>query len=129
MCEECIQIAADIDPKLMEMVESIKDEMAALHAKIAPQMREIMEMVVVNSETGETPEEADMPAEELAEIDAMQTKIAGMMGMFYAVAWLNIRKASNPMESIMVGKTILEFTHKAIEEASAYNYVVNQAKH
>lgn len=37
MCEEYTQIAAEIDPKLMEMVESIKDEMAAMHAKIAPQ--------------------------------------------------------------------------------------------
>lgn len=129
MCEECTKIAADIDPKLIEMVESIKDEMAALHAKIAPQMREIMEMVVINSETGETPEEADIPAEDIAEIDAMQTKIAGMMGLSYATAWFNIRKAHNPMEDHMTGKAILKFTHRAIEEASAYNYVVNQVRH
>ena len=129
MCDECIKIAADIDPKLMEMVERIKDEMAAMHAKIAPQMREIMQMSVTNAETGETPEEGDMPAEELAEINTMQNKIAGMMGLSYATAWFNIRKASNQMESIMMGKTILEFTQRAIEEASAYNYVVNQVKH
>ena len=129
MCEECIQIAADIDPKLMAMVESIKDEMAALHAKIAPQMREILEMVVVNAETGETPEEGDMPAENIAEIEAMQTMFAGMMGLSYATAWFNIRKASNSMGSIMMGKNILEVTHRAIEDASAYNYVVNQTKH
>ena len=42
MCEECIQIAAEIDPKLIELVDSIKDELAALHDKIAPQMREIL---------------------------------------------------------------------------------------
>ena len=129
MCEECIQIAADIDPKLMEMVESIKDDMAAIHAKIAPQMREIMQMVVVNSETGETPEEADMPAEAIAEIDTMQNMIAGMMGLSYAAAWFNIRQATDPMQSQMTGNVIMELTHKAIEEASAYNYVVNQAKH
>ena len=129
MCEECVQIAADIDPKLMEMFESIKDELAAMHAKIAPQMREILEMVVTNAETGETPEEGDIPAEELAEIDAMQNKIAGMMGLSYAAAWFNIRQAHNPTGSVILGKTILEFTHKAIEEASAYNYVVNQVKH
>ena len=129
MCEECIQIAANIDPKLMAMVESIKDEMAALHAKIAPQMCEILEMVVVNAETGETPEEGDMPAEAIAEIEAMQTMFAGMMGLSYATAWFNIRKASNSMGSIMMGKNILEVTHRAIEDASAYNYVVNQVKH
>lgn len=129
MCEECIQTAADIDPKLMKMVESIKDEMAALHAKIAPQMREIMEMVVVNAETGETPEEADIPAEDIAEIDAMQTKIAGMMGLSYAAAWFNIRQATDTMEWHMMGNSIMDLTHKAIEEASAYNYVVNQVKH
>ena len=129
MCEECIQIAANIDPKLMAMVESIKDEMAALHAKIAPQMREILEMVVVNAETGETPEEGDMSAEAIAEIEAMQTMFAGMMGLSYATAWFNIRKASNSMGSIMMGKNILEVTHRAIEDASAYNYVVNQVKH
>ena len=129
MCEKCIQIAADIDPKLMEMVESIKDEMAALHAKIAPQMREIMQMVVVNAETGETPEEDYISAEAIAEINAMQTKIAGMMGLSYAVAWFNVCQASSPMESHMMGNSIMSFTHKAIEEASAYNYVVNQAKH
>ena len=129
MCEECIQIAADIDPKLMKMVESIKNEMAAMHAKIAPQMRQIMQMVVVNRETGETPEEADMPAEDIAEIDAMQNKIAGMIGLSYAAAWFNIRQATDPMQGQMMGNSILELTIKGIEEASAYNYVANQAKH
>ena len=129
MCEECIQIAANIDPKLMAMAESITDEMAALHAKIAPQMREILEMAVVNAETGETLEEGDMPAEAIAEIEAMQTMFAGMMGLSYAVAWLNIRRASDPMETHMMGASILEFTHRAIEDASAYNYVTNQVKH
>ena len=129
MCEECVQIAADIDPKLMEMVESIKDEMAALHAKIAPQMREILEMVVTNAETGETPEEGDIPAEELAEINTMQNKIAGMMGLSYAAAWFNIRQATDPMQGQMMGNSIMELTLKGIEEGSAYNYVVNQVKH
>ena len=129
MCEACIQTAAEIDPKLIELVDSIKDELATIQAKIAPQMREILQMVAINAETGETPEEANMPTEEIAEIEAMQTKIAGMLGMFYATAWFNICKASNTMESIMMGKTILEFTQRAIEEASSYNYVVNQAKH
>ena len=129
MCEECIQIAADIDPKLMEMVESIKEDMAAMHAKIAPQMREIMQMIVVNVETGETPEEANMPVEDIAEIEAMQNMFAGMMGLSYATAWFNIRQATDPMQCQMMGNAIMELTHKAIEEASAYNYVVNQTKH
>ena len=129
MCEDCTQIAADINPKLMEMVESIKDEMAAMHAKIAPQMRQIMKMIVVNVETGETPEEADIPAEVITEIDAMQTKIAGMMGLSYAAAWFNIRQATDPMQGQMMGNAIMELTLKGIEEASAYNYVVNQVKH
>ena len=129
MCEDCIQTAADINPKLMEMVESIKEDMAAMHAKIAPQMREIMQMVVVNTETGETSEEADIPAEVVAEIEAMQTKIAGMMGLSYAAAWFNIRQATNTIQGHMMGNAITEFTHKAIEEAMAYNYVVNRVKH
>ena len=129
MCEACIQTAAEIDPKLIELVDSIKDELAALHVKIAPHMREIMQMVAINAETGETSEEANMPAETIAEIEAMQDMFAGMMGLSYATAWFNIRKAHNPMESVMLGKTILEFTHRAIEHASAYNYIVNQAKH
>ena len=129
MCEECIQTAAEIDPKLIELVDSIKDELAALHAKIAPQMREILQMVAINAETGETPEESNMSAEDIAEIEAMQNMFAGMMGLSYATAWFNIRQANNPMESIMMGKTILEFTHRAIEHASAYNYIVNQVKH
>ena len=129
MCEDCIQIAADIDPKLMEMVESIKEDMAAMHAKIAPQMREIMQMVVVNTETGETPEEADIPAEVVAEIEAMQTKIAGMMGLSYAAAWFNIRQATDPMQGQMMGNFIMKRTLKGIEEALAYNYVVNHVRH
>ena len=129
MCEECIQIAADIDPKLMEMVDSIKDDMAAMHAKIAPQMREILQMVAINAETGETPEEANMSAEDIAEIEAMQNMFAGVMGLSYVTTWFNIRQGNNPMESNMLDKFILEFTHRAIEEASAYNYVVNQVKH
>ena len=129
MCEDCVQIAAGIDPKLMEMAESIKDEMAAMHAKIAPQMREILQMVVINAETSETPEKANMPAEAIAEIEAMQNMFAGMMGLSYATAWFSIRKARNPMETHMMGNSIMNFTNKAIEDASAYNYVVNQAKH
>ena len=129
MCEECIQTAAEIDPKLIELVDSIKDELAALHVKIAPQMREILQMIAINAETGETPEEANMPAEDIAEIEAMQNMFAGMMGLSYAAAWFNIRQASDPLETHMMGKAILEFTQRAIEEASAYNYVVNQAKH
>ena len=129
MCEECIQTAADIDPKLIELVDSIKDELAALHAKIAPHMREILQMVTINAETGETPEEGNMPAEVIAEIEAMQDMFAGIMGLSYAAAWFNIRQTNSPMEGHMTGKSILEFTHRAIEEASAYNYVVNQVKH
>lgn len=129
MCEECIKIAANIDLKLLALMESIKNEMDALHAKIAPQMREIIQMVIVNAETGETPEEGDMPAEAVAEIDAMQNKITGMMGLSYAAAWFNVRQATSPMEAMMMGNSIMNLTHKAIEEASAYNYVVNQAKH
>ena len=129
MCEDCIQTAADIDPKLMEIVESIKEDMAALHAKIAPQMREIMQMIVVNIKTGETPEEADMPAEVVAEIEAMQTKIAGMMGLSYAAAWFNIRQATDSMQGQMMGNPIMELTLKGIEEALAYNYVINKVKH
>ena len=129
MCEECIQTAAGIDPKLIEMVESVKDEMATMHAKIAPQMREIMGMVVIDAETGETPEEADIPAEDIAEIEAIQNMIAGMFGLSYAAAWFNIRQATDPMETHMMGNSIMNLTHKAVKEASAYNYVVNQAKH
>lgn len=71
MCEECIKIAAEIDLKFLAMVESVKNEMAALHAKIAPQMREIMQMVVVNATTGEEPEEGDLLPEAAAEVYAM----------------------------------------------------------
>ena len=46
-----------------------------------------------------------------------------------AAAWFNIRQTNSPMENTMMGKYILEFTHRAIEDASAYNYVVNQVKH
>ena len=129
MCEACIQTAADIDPKFIELVDSIKDELAALHVKIAPHMREIMQMVAINAETGETPEEANMPAEDIAEIEAMQDMLANMMGLSYATAWFNIRKARNPMEGHMMGEVILESTQRAIEDASAYNYVVNRVKH
>ena len=103
--------------------------MAAMHAKIAPQMREIMEMVVVNPETGETPEEADMPAEAIAKIDAMQNMIAGMMGLSYAAAWFNIRQAADPMQGHMMSDSIMNLTRKGIEEALAYSYVVNQVRH
>ena len=129
MCEACIQTAAEIDPKLIELVDSIKDELAAMHVKIAPHMREIMQMVAINAETGETPEEANMPAEDIAEIGAMQNMFVGMMGLSYATAWFNIRKARNPMEGHIMGEVILAFTQRAIEDASAYNYVVNQTKH
>ena len=129
MCDDCVKMASEIDPKLIELVDSIKDELAALHVKIAPQMREVLQMVTINAETGEMPEEVNIPAEDIAEIEAMQNMFAGILGLSYATAWFNIRKAHNPMESVMLGKTILEFTHRAIEEASAYNYVVNQVKH
>ena len=129
MCEACIQTAAEINPKLIKLVDSIKNELAALHAKIAPHMREILQMVAINAETGETPEEANMPAEDIAEIEAMQNMIAGMMGLSYAAAWFNIRQATDPMQGQMMGNSIMELTFKGIEEASAYNYVVNQTKH
>ena len=129
MCEECIQTAADIDPKLIELVDSIKDELAALHAKIAPHMRESLQMVAINAETVETPEEANMSAEDIAEIEAIQNMFAGIMGLSYAAAWFSIRQTNNPMESTMMGTSILKVTHRAIEDASAYNYVNNQVKH
>ena len=129
MCDDCVKMASEIDPKLIELVDSIKDELAALHAKIAPHMREILQMVAINAETGETPEEANMPAEDIAEIEAMQNMFAGMMGLSYAVAWFNIRQATDPMQGQMMGNSILELTLKGIKEGSAYNYVVNQIKH
>ena len=129
MFKNCIETAAEIDPKLIELVDSIKDELAALHVKIAPHMREIMQMDAINAETGEMLEEANMPAEDIAEIEAMQDMFAGMMGLSYAAAWFNIRQANNSMENTMMSRVILEITNRAIEDASAYNYVVNQTKH
>ena len=129
MCDECVKIASEIDPKLLAIMEEVKDDMAALHAKIAPHMREILQMVAINAETGETPEEANMPAEDIAEIEAMQNMFAGIMGLSYAAAWFNIRQTNSPMENTMMGNSIMDLTHKAIEDASAYNYVVNQTKH
>ena len=43
MCDKCVKIVSEIDPKLLAIMEEIKDEMAALHAKIAPQMREVLQ--------------------------------------------------------------------------------------
>ena len=62
-------------------------------------------------------------------LNTMQNKIAGMMGLSYAAAWFNIRQATDLMQGQMMGNSILELTLKGIEEASAYNYVVNQVKH
>lgn len=127
MCEKCVETASEIDPKLLALMEEIKDDMAALHAKIAPKMREVLQMVVVNAETGE--ESDDMPEDIKAEVNAMQDKIAGIMGMAYATVWSCIRMTNDPMEAVMMGNSIMNLAHKGIEEATAYNYVVNQAKH
>ena len=127
MCDECVKIVSEIDPKLLAIMEEVKDDMAALHAKIAPQMREILEMVVVNAETGEEPD--GLPAEEMAEINEMQSKIAGTVGLAYAASWASIRMIPDQTEALMMGNSIMRFANKAIEEAMAYNYVVNQAKH
>lgn len=127
MCDKCVKTASEIDPRLLELMEEIKDDMAALQAKIAPKMREILQMVVVNTETGEEPD--DMSEDIKAEINATQDKIAGIMGMAYATAWSYTHIINNPIEAIMLGNSIITFTHKGIEEATAYNYVVNQARH
>lgn len=127
MCEECVKTAMEIDSKLLALMEEVKDDMDALHTKIAPKMREILQMVVVNAETGEEPE--DMPEEIKGEVNTMQEKIAGIMGIAYASAWSCIRMAGDPMEAMMMGNSIMNLAHKGIEEATAYNYVVNRAKH
>ena len=127
MCNECVKIASEIDPKLLAIMEEIKDDMAALHAKIAPQMREVLQMLVVNVETGEEPE--GLPAEEMAEINEMQNKIAGIIGLAYAASWTSIRMIPDQKEALMMGSSIMSFAHKGAEEAMAYDYVVNRVKH
>lgn len=127
MCEECLKTALEMDPKLLAIVEEVKEEMAALQAKIAPKMRELLHMVVVNVETGE--ETDNMPEDVKAEINAKQIKIAGIMGMAYATAWSCVRTADDSKEAAMMGNSIMNLTLKGIEEAMAYNYVTNQAKH
>ncbi len=127
MCDECVKIVSEIDPKLLAIMEEVKDDIAALHAKIAPQMREILEMVVVNAETGEEPD--GLPAEEMAEINEMQSKIAGTVGLVYAASWASIRMIPDQTEALMMGNSIMRSANKVIKEAMAYNYVVNQMKH
>ena len=67
--------------------------------------------------------------EEMAEINEMQNKIAGIIGLAYAASWASIRMIPDQKEALMMGSSIMSFAHKGAEEAMAYNYVVNRVKH
>ena len=125
MCEECVSKAAEIDPRIFKLMEEVRPQIEALKALLSIEMRDILDIEIVNEE-GDEPELEPAVKAEIAETMA---KLSGILGIAYAIGWNVAVKCDGPMELAMHVSPMMGMLNRSLDEGFSYNYVINQRKH
>jgi len=126
MCDDRVRRAAQIDPRLIKLMEDIKPLYQAMQALLADSMKDIVEMDIID-EDGEELTDVDPDHEE--EIKCAMLQIAAILGMGYAVGWNTAMDSDDLQDLDQKIDPLLSQMNRGFKDGVSYGYVVHQKKH
>lgn len=136
MCEKCMEEAQDIDPRFIELMENVLPELNALQDKLEQPMREMLQMVVMNPETGIETVLEEMSIETRDSIEQAQKKVARSAGLAFIAGWYGVllgvsqEKGQEPdqQQAMQVAHSLMGMVSRAAGEAISYNYYLHNVR-
>mgnify|MGYP003461949773 FL=1 len=127
MCDKCLEIAAQIDPEFLKLMNDLEPEYRALEIKVGERIKTILGMTVVDQD-GEV-ETDDLDPEQLEEVRNNIIRLSGVMGMAALVGWHCVSKVDDRTEAMMLIQPLMEMLNKSINDSLAFNSVRLANKH
>ena len=127
MCDKCLEIAAQIDPEFLKLMNDLEPEYRALEIKVGERIKTILGMTVVDQD-GEV-ETDDLDPEQLEEVRDGIVRLSGVMGMAALVGWHCVSKVDDRTEAMMLIQPLMEMLNKSINDSLAFNSVRLANKH
>ena len=127
MCDKCLEIAAQIDPEFLKLMNDLEPEYRTLEIKVGERIKTILGMTVVD-EDGEI-ETDDLDPEQLEEVRNNIIRLSGVMGMAALVGWHCVSKVDDRTEAMMLIQPLTEMLNKSINDSLAFNSVRLANKH
>ena len=127
MCDKYLEIAAQIDPEFLKLMNDLEPEYRTLEIKVGERIKTILGMTVVD-EDGEI-ETDDLDPEQLEEVRNNIIRLSGVMGMAALVGWHCVSKVDDRTEAMMLIQPLTEMLNKSINDSLAFNSVRSAHKH
>ena len=127
MCDKCLEIAAQIDPEFLKLMNDLEPEYRTLEIKVGERIKTILGMTVVD-EDGEI-ETDDLDPEQLEEVRNNIIRLSGVMGMAALVGWHCVSKVDDRTEAMMLMQSLMGMLNKSINDSLAFISVRSAAKH
>ena len=127
MYDKYLEIAAQIDPEFLKLMNDLEPEYRALEIKVGERIKTILGMTVVDQD-GEV-ETDDLDPEQLEEVRNNIIRLSGVMGMAALVGWHCVSKVDDRTEAMMLIQPLTEMLNKSINDSLAFNSVRLVNKH
>ena len=127
MYDKYLEIAAQIDPEFLKLMNELEPEYRALEIKVGERIKTTLGMTVVDQD-GEV-ETDDLDPEQLEEVRNNIIRLSGVMGMAALVGWHCVSKVDDRTEAMMLIQPLMEMLNKSINDSLAFNSVRKAAKH
>ena len=127
MYDKYLEIAAQIDPEFLKLMNDLEPEYRTLEIKVGERIKTILGMTVVD-EDGEI-ETDDLDPEQLEEVRNNIIRLSGVMGMAALVGWHCVSKVDDRTEAMMLIQPLTEMLNKSINDSLAFNSVRLANKH
>ena len=125
--DKCLEIAAQIDPEFLKLMNDLEPEYRTLEIKVGERIKTILGMTVVDQD-GEV-ETDDLDPEQLEEVRNNIIRLSGVMGMAALVGWHCVSKVDDRTEAMMLIQPLTEMLNKSINDSLAFNSVRLANKH
>ena len=127
MYDKYLEIAAQIDPEFLKLMNDLEPEYRTLEIKVGERIKTILGMTVVD-EDGEI-ETDDLDPEQLEEVRNNIIRLSGVMGMAALVGWHCVSKVDDRTEAMMLIQPLMGILNKSINDSLAFISVRKAAKH
>jgi hypothetical protein len=127
MCDECLEIATQIDPEFLKLMNDLEPEYRALEIKVGERIKTILGMTVVDQD-GEVKTD-DLDPEQLEEIRNGIVQLSGVMGMGALLGWHCISHVNDKDEAMMLMHPLMGIFNRSLNDSLAYISVRSAPKH
>ena len=127
MYDKYLEIAAQIDPEFLKLMNDLEPEYRTLEIKVGERIKTILGMTVVD-EDGEI-ETDDLDPEQLEEVRNNIIRLSGVMGMAALVGWHCVSKVDDRTEAMMLMQSLMGMLNKSINDSLAFISVRSAHKH